>query len=284
MHHPSYPMSRFGVFILMMATLITLPLVADMAGAAEPLSGKAIMARAAAHTGGKEGVARVYFKVMTPGQEDATLRYAMIWKRYETGPFGSKVMFFPEAPASLKGKAYMGFIARHGSGKRDEEWMYIPELLAVRKLTHKMHHHGPEDLFSRSVVSEAELSPRSPELDSHRLLETKQANGLTLYSVESTPKASDPEYPYARVITQIRADHYLPVSSTYLDGDGNVIKQVTTDWQQVNDVWVWKKLTATDIQTGAVTTVTQTDIKVNTGIKDRLFSERTIKKGPGRLF
>ncbi len=271
---------RLGVAVLAVAVIMPL----GFGLAADPLSGPAIMAGVATHTGGDDGASRVSFKVHTAGQEDATLRYAMVWKRYRSGPFGSKVLFFPEAPVSLKGKAYMGFIARHDSGRHDEEWMYIPELLSVRKLTHKEHHHGPEDLFSRSVLTEGDMAPRAPERDRHRLLGTEQHNGMTLYRVESIPRHADPAYPYARIIHRIRADHHLPVSTDYLDGDGNLLKRVTTEWQQVNGVWVWQRLTATHPATGATTTLIQTDIKVNTGIKDRLFSQRTMKKGPGRLF
>ncbi len=276
---------RFGFFVVLI--LAGFVATGTLNAYAEPLSAQQIMERAAAHSGGDDGVARVTFQVHSPGQEDATIRYAMAWKHFPVGhKYSAKVLFFPEAPASLKGKAYMGFIAPAGSELPDEEWMYIPELRQIRKMTHKQHHHhhGPEDLFSRSLLNKSDMAPRLPQSDRHTLLRTEQNNGDARYVIASTPKTINPAYPYARVVTWVSVDHYLPVESEYFDADGKLVKRVSRTWTQVNDTWMWERVTAEDQQGSARTVLTQTDIRVNTGLKDRAFSQRAMKQGPGRLF
>ena len=55
------------------------------------------------------------------------------------------------------------------------------------------------------------------------------------------------------------------------------------DWAQVDNQWVWKTVSAVDPRSGAETIMEISEIQVNTGLKDSVFSKRTLNRGVERL-
>jgi hypothetical protein len=255
-------------------------------------SGEQILQRAAAVTGGDDGRAHITFTFKQPGQAEQKIGYAMLWKHTKDKAFASKVIYFTEFPTADRGKAYLGHIRPAGSTKPDKEWLYLPELLAVRKLTGHDHKHGnaKPDEFSASVLTHADLMDRPPSLDSHRLLDSHQLlgstelNGNTMWRVESRPKQADNAYPYSAVIRWIDTKNHLTHRTEYLGPDNTPIKRADTTWAKIDGEWVWKKVVADHLITGAQTTIEMTDVAVNLDLPDRTFTTRTLSKGPKRLF
>lgn len=247
--------------------------------------GTRIMTLAHAMNGGSDGVARVTFVTLAPNRAPEETRYAMAWKRYPAGSrYASKVLFFPELPATLKGSAYMGWLAPAGSGRADDEWLYLPELRQVRQLTHGEHEHAPEDPFARSVLKEADMTPRPPELDRHTLLRTERADGAIHFVVESVPRAPDPAFPYSRRLTWVHPLDNLPETVECYGPDGELVKRIEFHWRRVGDTWAWERVKAVDTATGTSTELTMRDAAIDTGLDDGVFTQRTMTQGPGRLF
>ena len=94
--------------------------------------------------GGDDSISRLTFTFQKPNGSERKLVYTMAWKEY-AGRDGvdDKVIFFSEFPPDDNGKSYMIWV---NTNKQDDEWMYLPELRMVRKVTHDESHHHKKNL------------------------------------------------------------------------------------------------------------------------------------------
>jgi len=272
-----------GRFICLIALLFTV-LFSHAPAIAEP-TGTQILDRAALITGGKDGRAHITFTFKAPGQKEQRLGYAMLWTNHpKEAEFASKVIYFTEFPTNDRGKAYLGHIRHHGAKKPNKEWLYLPELLAVRKLSGHHHDHSKPDEFAPSVLTHADLMERPPTMDDNRLLGTATLDGKPLWQVESRPKKANDTYPYRAVIRWIDPKTSLTHRTDYIGQDGTPVKKAITTWQKIDGEWLWHTVVADNLKTGAQTIIEMKDAKVNTGLKDKVFNPRILRKGPNRFF
>ncbi len=229
--------------------------------------------------GGDDSISRLSFTIERPGKEPRKLVYSMVWKDYGgRGGVDDKVIFFNEYPPDDKGKSFMIWMYKH---KKDDAWMYLPELRMVRKITHEEHHghSDEEDDFSHSVLTRMDLMPRDPDLDDHTLLQNQELNGHRDYVVESVPKKVNPNYPYQKVRRWITQDNFLPERIDYFGVSGTPIKRQTIEWQKVDNLWVWRRVVGENLVTNERTELDISDIKLNSGLTDEVFSARTLRLG-----
>ena len=271
---PAFYPGRHAWVVVFGAVLLAL-LSAAPARADSLLTGPEIMARSQAATGGDDGRAVVRFIFRQAGRKDRELRYRMVWKHFGTGArYTSKVLFFAEFPHTIKGTAYMGFLRPEGQGA-DDEWIYIPELRKVRKLTPRHNHSSEdaEDLFAHSVLARHDLARADPAAMAHTLLRVERKPGKQ-YVVESNGGHS----PYARTLTWVSRD-FLPTRVEAYDADGNLIKTITYTWTTNGGEWVWEKVVGVRADGSAETELTMSDVRINPGLKERGFSERSMQAG-----
>ena len=188
------------------------------------------------------------------------------------------MIFFNEFPPGDNGKSYMIWV---NENTQDDEWMYLPELRMVRKVTHdeSHHHNDKEDDFARSVLTQVNLVPREPDLDDHILLKDEDLNGHSDYVVESTPKQDSKNFPYQKTRRWISKDNFLPERIDYYGKDGELEKRQTIKWKRIGEAWVWEQVVGVDLVTNDRTVLDITDVRLNTGLKDEIFSARSMRLG-----
>ena len=237
--------------------------------------------------GGNDSISTLTFTFMEPDQRERTLSYTMLWKDYK-GQDGitTKMIFFKEFPPADKGIAYMTWMYRPEKNQDDDEWLYLPELRTVRKLSKKIsdptneHDKKDEDSeFTKSVLHRAQLVPRSPDLDTYELVRTDNIDGKEYYVIERMPKQNDSEYPYVKTINWISKDNFLLTKIDYLDLNGKLVLHQDIKWQKIADAWVWDEVRATDKETGNTTVLKVTDVRINIGLDDESFTKRVMKLG-----
>ncbi|MBI5136053.1 MAG: outer membrane lipoprotein-sorting protein [Nitrospirae bacterium] len=259
------------------AALTASPALSEGTGAAD------WMARSAATRAAGDIEARLTFTTSRPGEAPRRLVYVMFWKPYPAGSkYTSKAIFFSEEPATAKGFAYMGWFQTTGG---EEAWLYIPELRTVRRMTQPHRHthgHGTAetDPFDASVLRRTELEMRASALGGHQTTGTEVVSGQLAEVIDSVP--TDAESPYAKVRTWVSRSDALPLLTRYLRPDGTW-KEVAFTWRQVDGVWVWDRVAARDTRSGDATTLEMGDVRVNAGLPDRFFSERTMQDGLKRF-
>jgi hypothetical protein len=245
-------------------------------GAAPAPTADEVAARAFAVTGGREGAARVAF-TLTDASGERRFEFAMLYKHYPDGDIASKVVFFPEFPPDRKGYAWLGHLAREGTRADDAAWMYLPDLQVARRIQGA----DENDPFHDSVLGRAELSPRPPDLDTHKLLGMGDLDGHPVWVLETLHGGA---FPYPRTVRWITRDDYLTLRAEHHAPSGRVARRVDTTWRKVGENWVWDKVTAVDPDSGASATLVVTDLRIDPGLSERAFTPAALRGAPDRYF
>lgn len=260
--------------VLLGMTLGCLPLAAFAElGAAE------IVAKAHDLEGGEDSISRLSFSLQRRDGSEKKLVYTMVWKEYEgKDDVDDKVIFFSEFPPDDKGKSFMVWVYED---KTPDEWMYLPELRMVRKVTHSEgHRHNDEDDdYAHSVLSQVVLVPRDPGLDNHTLLGSEEIDGHSAYVVDSVPKQASKNYPYGKTRRWISKDNFLTERADFYGETGAVEKRLTTKWKRIGDAWVWEQVVGVDLRTKDRTVLDISDVRLNNNLDDEVFSARTLRLG-----
>lgn len=269
------------VYRRLIPLLMTLALMAGPAGAAS-LSADRIIKKSHDVYGGDDAVLTLTFHFIAPGGKERKLAYKMAWKRYDRGKYIRKVIFATEFPPDKRGESYMIWSYRPNLHKDNDEWIYMPQLRSIRKVgdTHdEGEKHNKDEFAKRSVLQDPDLMPRMPQADHHRLLRTVTAGGRRYYVVENVPKKRTDEYPYSKTLNWIDGDTFLLRRVDYYGPDGNVLKREQIDWRKIGKAWVWDKVEAVNLATHNKTVMDLSDVRVNVGLNDRVFSKRTMRLG-----
>lgn len=250
-----------------------------------PLSAETVMSRMFDTRQVEDEIAVLEFVITKPNGEEQRVTYTMLWKNnHGKNGFDQKVIFVTDFPPSRKGVAYMGFLRQAGSNANDEEWIYLPELAMVRRIAHRGRDQSDDDEFGLSILKREHLDPRPPELDDHRLLESESVGETAHYKVESRVKTTGNQtMPFDTYHTWVDATSFRPARvQFFLGGNTKPELDMTIEWTQVNNQWVWKRVSAVAPDSGAKTVMNISKIKVNSGLKDTVFSKRSLSRGIDR--
>lgn len=150
-------------------------------------------------------------------------------------------------------------------------YMYSPEFKKVRKVAaHNQKQGMMGSDFGPKDMQDAKLS------NSYTAeIKGKSGNETTL---TLTPKDSDS--PWASVEIVIDKTKGGVTKLRYFDGSGKLIRvQTRESWKKVNGVRMPTKITMENKKNGNKTVIELNDIEVNTGIKDSVFSRKTLLRG-----
>jgi len=102
----------------------------------------------------------------------------------------------------------------------------------------------------------------------------------TQYVVNNTPKnPASVEFAYYRV--WIDKDTFLPRKAEYLDKNGKLYRRVSSEKiQTIQGHPTPTEQKAEDVARGTSTTITFSEIKYDIGLKDRIFTERFLRRPP----
>lgn len=204
--------------------------------------------------------------------------YRRYWKKSDgKGDIVDKMILFTEYPPDAAGTAFMrwGFVPE--SDKNADQWLYLPSLKSTRKVSVR----DPGDSFLGSDLTYQDISLRRLDADKHVLLREDVEGGHTYFVVQSTPKEDNPLY--SKVVAWYpKVQDWRDCNKSrieYFDSSGALLKTQTLQWQKVGDAWLWDEVKVENIRTGHSSIFRVTEPEINVGLKDRLFSERTLKRG-----
>jgi len=208
--------------------------------------------------------------------------YSRIWKDYQGAKsIVDKMILFTEFPPDAKGAAFMRVAYTPDVGKNADQWIYLPVLAKTRRVTIR----DPGDSFLNSDLTHADVSFHALDDENHHLMGVQTIAGVDYYIVESSPKSDSSLYK-KRVqwfTKTLDWDNCANVRIDYYDSRGDLLKEQHIKWQRVKDAWVWEKVLVRNIQTSHSSEFIISDVAIDTGLQDRIFTERTLKTGPSAI-
>ncbi len=220
------------------------------------------------------------FTVILQDKEGKVMKseYLRYWKDYKgKDDVADKMLLFTTYPPEAKGSAFMR-VAYSEHDKPVDQWIYLPALKKIRRVSIR----DLGDSFLNSNLTYADVSRRALEDDDHKYLGTRQVDDAVFYVVESTPKEANPIYG-KRVFWFLKTKNWDECINTridYYDNSGELIKDQFIKWQRMGDAWVWDRVLVRSRRTLSASIFQLSEIKINAGVDDELFSARSLEHGP----
>ncbi len=153
--------------------------------------------------------------------------------------------------------------------KSDNLWMYSPEFKKVRKVAA----HAQEQGFLGSEFTPEDMATSA--LSTHFDAEIGGRSG-TETTLTLTPKAEFPSS-YSKIDIVIDSTKGGVTKLTYFDGSGAAVREQTRKgWSKVEGQSMPTEIHMKNLKTGAETVITLSNVQVNQGVEDALFSKRTL--------
>lgn len=187
------------------------------------------------------------------------------------GETEKKIMYFM-SPADVKGTSFMNW--SYSNGKADDQWIFLPAI----KRTKRISSGSKGDYFMGSDFTYDDLGDRHPNEDSHRLIKEETINGKICFVVESTSKS--PGYMYSKTITWVQKDNYIGVKREFYDSRKQLLKTLNIkSAEKINGYWTILETEMKNVQKNHSTTMQFTNVKINVGIADSKFTEKSMSIG-----
>ncbi len=267
--------SRALGILLLSAVLAADPVSATV----ESLDGKDIVSKCGMKNAGGDQRSRLSVILQNPkqGTEKRSI-YSRYWKSYRgANDVLDKMLLFTEYPPDAVGSSFLRVTYVAGSGQEADQWIYLPLLKKIRRVTIR----DPADSFLNSDLSYADVTQRPLNADEHKFLGVKSLQGMDFYQVESVPVSED--IYSRRVLWYLKGDSWDTCVSSRIDyysKEGALMKVQFNKWQQVSGAWVWDRVLVRNTITGGISIFVVSDVEVDVGLSDSLFSARTLRMGP----
>jgi len=258
--------------IITAALILVLPLLLSVNAASDSksLSVDEIVKKAnlAAYYAGDDGRATVKMTI-TDSQKRVREREFTILRLDQED--GGKQMFYVyfKKPNDVKGMVFM--VHKH-IDRDDDRWLYLPALDLVKRIaaSDKRTSFVGSDFFYEDV------SGRGLNEDEHKLIETTDK----YYILENRPKDPD-SVEFSSYKIWIDRQNFIPVKAEYMDKEGQLYRRVTA--LEIKDISDFPSVTKSRVENLASgsSTVSEFDrIKYNIGLKEKIFSERYLRRPP----
>ncbi len=145
----------------------------------------------------------------------------------------------------------------------DALYIYLPMFKKPKRITNLAEGNS----FNKSDFSLEDM-PSKPYAESFvPMLSGEDASTWVL-----TLKPKDAKYNYGSLKVTVNKAHRYPEKIEYFDKKGTKIKEAVYHFRKVGPYWVSDKITMTDLKKKHRTTITMSDIRVDQGLSDSLFT------------
>ncbi|MDZ7721261.1 MAG: outer membrane lipoprotein-sorting protein [candidate division KSB1 bacterium] len=188
------------------------------------------------------------------------------------GDVEKKIMFFL-SPADVRNTSFMNW-SYDETGRDDDQWIYLPALRRIKRISSD----SKSDYFMGSDFTYDDLGDRHPSEDTHKLLRREKLDGAECYVIESIPKEDD--YMYSRTLSWVIPSKWIGLKKEFYDEDGGHLKTLTVkEYKEIESYWIITHSQMHNVQKDHTTDMKLKDLKIDTGIPDRQFTERMMKRG-----
>ena len=154
----------------------------------------------------------------------------------------------------------------------------MPVLKKIRRVSIR----DPGDSFLGSDLTYADISGRGIDADKHKLTRTIKRGNQDIFAVESVPVKESASL-YSKTVSWFVKDRdwdsCVKRQVDFYDKKGEPLKRQVIKWQRVKNAWVWSEVLVKNVQTGHSSLFQVTGVKINVGLHDDTFSERSLSLG-----
>ena len=254
---------------LIFCSVLAVLTLSSLAVAAEPDVAVIIdKANLASYYAGDDGRAVVTMTITDSQDRVRNREFVILRKDKEDG--GEQYFFvYFKKPSDVRKMVFM--VHKHVD-RDDDRWMYLPALDLVKRIAAS----DKRTSFVGSNFMYEDVSGRNPAEDNHELIPGDD----NFYTIKNTPKKPE-EVEFSSYTVQIDKKTFLPMKAVYLDKNGKEYRIVEVKEVQIFDgiptVTISK---VTDLAAGSNTVAEFKAIKYNIGLKDKIFTERYLRRPP----
>lgn len=253
--------------ILGLSALMTLsqPVLAE--NAAEMMK----KAHLASYYAADDGKASVRMEIINP-DGGTRIREFTILRQDVQGGGDQKFFVYFKKPADVREMTFL--IHKHVKAD-DDRWLFIPAIRMVKRIAAS----DSRAAFVGSDYTYEDISGRHPDKDVAALKGEEKVGNRQAWVIKNTPKKAVGDYAYR--LTYVDKNTYLVLKESYFDANGKEVRRFVNDKiEQVDGFWVGTAGTMTNLETDHVTKVTFSNVVLNAGIPNKIFTERSLKSAP----
>ncbi len=186
----------------------------------------------------------------------------------------TKMLMFFVKPADVKGTSFL--IIEH-KDRDDDRYLYLPALRRVKRILAS----GKGGSFMASDFSYYDIGKPKLEDFKYNLIGEDKLNGFPCYIIECLPVSPQIEKDtgYSKIVRWVRKDNYMILKSDYYSRDGKKFKVLDVEKiEEIEKVLFATVMTMKDVISNRTSRMEFRNIKVNTGLKDSLFSETSLDR------
>jgi len=185
------------------------------------------------------------------------------------------VLFF-ESPPEVKGVGFLQWADPHAA---DEQWLYLPELKRVRKISAGAKHESfvGTDFSYDDLAIIGQITDWTDSDARTSVVRDDTVDGAHCRVIEFDPVGKD--VTYGKILTWL-TDDLLIVKFEMYDKSGRLEKVLGLgDIRKIGAIPTPFRLEMQDVRSGSHTIVTLSEVKYDTGMADALFTERALEHG-----
>jgi outer membrane lipoprotein-sorting protein len=236
-------------------------------------SGRDIAVKVDTREDGDDQISKSVFTLINEKGQKRLRETRRYWKDYEgKDGLSSKTFIYFNSPPDVKDTTFLNW-SQEDANAEDDQWIYLPALRKVRRIASG----DKENSFMGTDLIFDDLGDREVDEDDHKLVRVDNENGTKFYVVEAIPKKKD--YIYSRKLTWVDAQQWTVPKVEFYDRKGQLLKIMQTEWMQVDGIWTWKRAVVENKQTGHRTEIDISDVTMNKGLQESLFTEQSLRTG-----
>ena len=260
---------------IIFSTLAVLTMMSSSLYAGEPTTGLQVMKLVEARDDGDDLIKKTTQRLIDKRGNVRERKMISFSKDYG---LDSKSVSYFLAPANVRDTAMLTWDYAD-EAKDDDQWLYLPALKKVRRISSS----DRGDYFMGTDFTFEDIKT-TPELGDYNwtLIGSDKVDGFDVWVVDAEPKTAQlkKDLGYSKVRYAVRKDVNMYIKVDFWDRKGRELKHlVSTGIKQVDGIWTATSGLMTNVQTNHKTELILSDHQYNTGLSDRLFTERMIKRG-----
>lgn len=175
-------------------------------------------------------------------------------------------------PADIDGTA---FLTWENEDRDDDQFLYLPALKRVRRIVSTQK----ASRFVNTDYTYEDMQRRKPDADGHQITGHEKLLGHDCWILESIPQNAKNSQ-YGKRKNWIAKDIFLPLKTEYVGKNDRLLKEfIAVRIKQVDCIWTVVESEMRDLKKNHRTLLKTEEIRFNTGVEDRVFTEAYLMHG-----